>query len=132
VGIVVVTAGIIEREGRVLLARRGPGGHLAHQWEFPGGKIEPGETPEVCLARELREELGIETRVGERVATSIHDYGRGAIELQAYRAEVVTGEPEPREHEALEWVPIAALLAYDLAAADVPIARALASMPPRG
>lgn len=124
-GAIAVTAGIIERDGRVLLARRGSGGPLAGKWEFPGGKIEPGETPEECLARELREELGIETLVGERVATSIYDYGRGAIELLAYRVRILAGEPEPREHEALAWAPLATLSDYDLAAADMPIARAL-------
>lgn len=122
---IAVTAGIIERDGKVLLARRGPGSHLAHKWEFPGGKIEPGETPEACLARELREELGIQTRVGELVVTTTHDYGHGPIELQAYRVEILAGQPEPREHEALAWVPLAALLDYDLALADLPIARSL-------
>lgn len=120
-----VTAGIIERGDSVLLARRGAGSHLAHKWEFPGGKVEPGETPEACLARELREELGIAVRVGEHVATSHYDYGRGPILLLAYRAEMIAGEPCPREHEALAWVPLAALADYDLAAADIPIARAL-------
>lgn len=124
---IVVTAGVIERDGTVLLARRGPGGHLAHKWEFPGGKVEPGETTEYCLARELREELGIETRIGEQVAACVYDYGRGPLELLAYRAEIVAGEPEPREHAALAWVPVSALLTYDLAAADIPIARRLIS-----
>lgn len=122
---ILVTAGILEREGSVLLARRGTAGHLARKWEFPGGKIEPGETPEACLARELREELGIETRIGERVTVSRYDYGRGPIMLLAYRARIVAGEPQPREHEALAWVPVSLLLTYDLAAADIPIARCL-------
>lgn len=124
-GAIAVTAGIIERDGRVLIARRGPGDPLAGKWEFPGGKVEPGETPEQCLVRELREELGIETQVGERVAVSVHDYGRGAIELHAYRVWILAGEPEPREHEALAWAPIAELDRYDFAAADLPIVRRL-------
>lgn len=124
-GTIAVTAGIVERGGRVLIARRGQGDALAGKWEFPGGKIEPGETPEECLARELREELGIETRVGECVATSMYDYGRDAVELLAYRAEIVAGEPLPREHEALTWAPLAELERYDFAAADVPIVRRL-------
>ena len=127
-GAIAVTAGVIERDGQVLIARRGPGDPLAGKWEFPGGKIEPGETPEQCLVRELCEELGIETRVGERVAVSVHDYGRGAIELHAYRVRILAGEPEPHEHEALAWAPLAELERYDFAAADLPIVQRLIAM----
>ena len=71
-----VAAGIIQREdGKILLARRKPGSHLAGYWEFPGGKIEEGESPEECLERELLEELGIVTKTGAFVAESVYDYG---------------------------------------------------------
>lgn len=121
-----VTAAILRRtDGAVLLARRAPGRRLAGQWEFPGGKIEPGETPEACLARELTEELAITVAVGAHVATSRHDDGQLAVELLAYECRLVCGEPTPVDHDALVWVAPASLLDYALAIADRPIARLL-------
>lgn len=122
-----VTAAILRRtDGSVLVARRAPGRRLAGQWEFPGGKIEPGESPEACLARELDEELGITVAVGRHVATSRHDDGQLAVELMAYECRLVSGELEPVDHDAIAWVAPARILDYALAVADVPIAQVLA------
>lgn len=123
-----VTAGIIEREGRVLVARRKRGRREELLWEFPGGQVEAGETPEECLKRELREELGIETRVGAFVGSSVFAYAWGDVTLLAYRVVVVAGEPRAlADHEEVRWARIAELEAYDFAAADVPIARMVQS-----
>lgn len=125
-GVVKVTAAILRRpDGAVLIARRAAGRRLAGQWEFPGGKIEPGESPETCLARELDEELGITVSVGDHVATSRHDDGQLAVELMAYECRMVAGELVPVDHDAIAWVQPSKLLEYALAVADVPIARVL-------
>lgn len=120
-----VTAALIRRSGQVLIARRRAGGHLAGFWEFPGGKIEEGETPEACLARELEEEFGVGAKVGAYVASSRFDYGERAIELLAYEAELEPGEWILDSHDEARWVPPADLLDYQLAPADIPIAEAL-------
>lgn len=73
----IVTTAVIRQDGKVLVARR-QGGHLAGKWEFPGGKLEPGESPEQCLARELKEELELEVRVGDIFAVVYHEYESGA------------------------------------------------------
>jgi 8-oxo-dGTP diphosphatase len=87
----VVTAGIIQKEGCVLLARRGPGEKLAGLWEFPGGKVESGEAPEQSLARELFEELGIVARIGKTVGESSHQYEHGSFRLIAFLVDNVEG-----------------------------------------
>lgn len=128
VGPLRVTAAVLRRVdgGPIFIARRAPDRRLAGEWEFPGGKIEPGETPEHSLARELAEELGIEAAIGAHVATSLYDDGQLAVELIAYEARILVGEPVPVDHDAVAWVRPAELLAYPLAQADVPIAHALA------
>ena len=121
-----VTAALIaDAQGRLLVARRGPGRHLEGLWEFPGGKIEPGESPQACLARELHEELGIAATIGALRASCVHAYERVTIELLAYDAVWVSGALTLKDHDALEWVEPARLLDLALAPADVPIARAL-------
>jgi len=117
-----VTAAILEKDGKFLLARRRKGDRLERKWEFPGGKIEPGETPEICLARELREEFGIETEVLEYVGASVYEYGHGTIDLRAYRVRHLSGEFCINAHEEIAWVIKEDLLSYDLSPADVPIA----------
>ena len=125
-----VTAAVLRRGGRVLLCRRTRPANLAGKWEFPGGKIEAGESPEACLARELREELGIEVAVGRLVATSVRARDEPPLELRAYEVEWTAGELAlGADHDAAEWVAPAALLARDLAPADVAIARAVAAEP---
>ena len=122
-----VTAAVIEKEGRVLIARRKPGGPFGGLWEFPGGKIEANESPEQCLERELREELGIQAQTGSLLCVSRHDYGHLAIELLAYRVRSFTGEVQALEHAETRWVPSDRLAEYDFPEADRPIIRELAA-----
>jgi mutator protein MutT len=89
----VVTAAIIQRKEYVLLARRSPGEKLAGFWEFPGGKVEDGETPEACLARELDEERRITVRIGAKCVESLHQYDHGSFRIVAYFVEWLAGDP---------------------------------------
>jgi 23S rRNA (cytosine1962-C5)-methyltransferase len=99
-----VVAAVIGREdGKVLIARRRSGG-IGGDWEFPGGKLEPGETPEKALERELKEELGIEALAGEFICTTFFQYSRRHIEFSAYYADILSGEPVPNEHDSFRWV----------------------------
>ena len=120
-----VTAAVIERDGCVLIARRATSADAGAGWEFPGGKVEPGETPAQCLARELREELGVECAIGALVADVTHAYPTRTIRLMALRADIVAGTPAPAEHVEIAWAPLAELMNYPLLPADVPIARAV-------
>lgn len=120
-----VTAAVLEKDGKILLAQRRRGDALAGKWEFPGGKLEPGETPEQCLKRELREEFGIEARIGRFVCASRFEYKHFQVELLVYRAEHVSGEFRLNEHDAIAWTDAAGLAAYDLASADIPVAELL-------
>lgn len=122
----VVTAAIIIRNGSVLLARRGPGDPLAGKWEFPGGKLEDGETPEACLARELDEELSVRASIGELFAESAFHHGSRQLRLLAFHATITAGTPTPSVHSELAWVDPRGLPLFDLLPADVPIAQKLA------
>ncbi len=101
---ITVTAAVLEKDGRILIARRKRGDRLADKWEFPGGKIEEGETPEACLRRELQEELGIDVSVGGFVGRSCHRYPHGEIELLAYRVTHLSGDFQLHDHEEIRWV----------------------------
>jgi len=122
---ITVTAAVLEKDGRVLIARRKRGDRLADKWEFPGGKIEEGETPEACLRRELQEEFGIDVAVGGFVGQSCHRYPHGEIELLAYRATHLSGDFQLHDHEEIHWVHPADLHRYDVSAADIPIVKLL-------
>ncbi len=121
----IVTAAILEKEGKILIARRKKGLHLAGKWEFPGGKIEDGETPEECLKRELREEFEIDTEIGEYICESVHDYGKHHIKLLVYRANHVSGEFHLNSHEEMQWVSLSEMKRFEFAEADKPIAKHL-------
>lgn len=116
-----VAAAIIEKDGKVLAARRAPGRHLAGLWEFPGGKVEERETPEACLFRELEEELAVTVAVGDLVAENIHDYGTKRVRLLAYSARIVEGKPSLRDHDALLWLEPRNLRSINWAPADIPL-----------
>ncbi|ABN52715.1 MAG TPA: 8-oxo-dGTP diphosphatase MutT [Hungateiclostridium thermocellum] len=118
-----VTAGIIINNDKVLITRRAPNENFAGGWEFPGGKIEADETPEECLARELKEELNITVSV-EGFCTEVpYDYDDISIDLIAYYCTIVDGEIQMSVHDKYKWVKIEDLLNYDLLPADVPIAK---------
>jgi mutator protein MutT len=99
-----VSAGLIFREGKLLITRRPAGGHLAGRWEFPGGKREPGETLTQCLARELREELGIKVRIGRCVERVTHTYPGKTVRLRFFRCYGLRGEPRALGCPEFKWV----------------------------
>lgn len=121
-----IVAAIIVKENNVLLARRKPGESQAGLWEFPGGTVKEGETPQQALEREILEELGVKAKAGPVMARNEHRYPNGAIMLLALQAEVESFSFSPTDHDLLEWVPLERLLEYRLSPADVPIARELA------
>jgi len=113
-----VTAAIIVEDGCVLVARRPPGGRHPGSWEFPGGKVDPGETPEECLARELAEELGIEVLVGKRLAVVHHEYPDLAIDLLAFECAISRGRPMDLACAEHAWVKPEELSSFDLLPPD--------------
>ena len=120
-----VVAAVLRRDGRVLIARRRKGQRFEGLWEFPGGKIEAGETPEDALERELKEELGIVTRAGAFLCSNRHDYGEFAVELLAYEASYISGEMVLTDHQEVAWVAPQELPGYRFPEADGPIVRML-------
>jgi 8-oxo-dGTP diphosphatase len=122
-----VVCAIVEREGLVLVAQRPSHKLLPLKWEFPGGKVEPGEEPAAAIVREIREELGCEIRVTRALPPFVHDYKTVVIEMIPFVCALAPGtsEPHPHEHVAVAWVPPTELRGYDLAAADWPVVAAL-------
>jgi len=113
-----VTAGIIEKDGWVLIARRKPGKHMGGKWEFPGGKIEPGETPEQGLARELEEELALNARVGKFLCSTRFEGDGVSLDLLVYAVDSFEGTPQLREHDEIRWVRPDQIASFDLADSD--------------
>ena len=114
-----VVAGVIVKEGRILLARRPKGKKRAGLWEFPGGKLEPQEGPEEALKRELREELGVEVSVLKRLAEVDFDYPEVPIRLMGYFCRLEEGEPRPLEGQGLGWFSPEEVEGLKLAPADI-------------
>jgi len=116
--VVEVAAGLVFREGRLLITRRYPEAHLGGLWEFPGGKRHPGESFEECLRRELREELEIEVTVGPLFEAITHAYPEKTVHLRFFRCEWLRHEPKARGCPAFEWITREKLDGYDFPAAD--------------
>jgi 8-oxo-dGTP diphosphatase len=116
-----VACAIIERAGLVLVAQRGPGMDLAGQWEFPGGKVQPGETDAACLVREIAEELGVQVAIVGQLPDRIHHYPGKTVCLVPFVARLVGGEPVPTEHQRIGWFTLAELRGLDWCAADLPV-----------
>jgi 8-oxo-dGTP diphosphatase len=122
-----VVAAVIEREGLVLICRRKAGQRHAGKWEFPGGKVEPGEGFEAALVRELREELAISAVVGDEIARYEYAYaGRSAIQLIFYKVSKFEGEPVNRIFEEIRWEHPARLPHYDFLEGDIEFVKRLA------
>ena len=121
--LLVVAAALIDEDGRVLICRRPAGKAMAGLWEFPGGKLEAGETPEACLVRELREELGIEVREAclAPFAFASHAYEGMHLLMPLFVCRRWDGAPQALEHSALAWVRPARLFDYDMPPADAPL-----------
>ena len=116
--IIEVSAGLIFRDGKLLITQRPAAAHLGGLWEFPGGKREPGESFEQCLARELREELGVEVAVGELFESVTHAYPEKTVHLQFFLCRVLRGEPQAFGCPALRWVNPSELDDHAFPAAD--------------
>ena len=121
-----VVAALVEQEGRILLSQRRADQSFPLAWEFPGGKVEPGEAPAAALRREVEEELGCMVRVDEIAEVVFHAYADFDLVMLVYHATVVAGTPSAVEVEAIAWVLPRELAALNMPPADVPFARALA------
>jgi len=119
-----VTCAIIESDGFVLAAQRSAVMSLPLKWEFPGGKIHPGETPEECLRRELLEELGIHVRLGKSLPPSSHRYPAISVTLHPFVCAIESGEIVLHEHAAIAWLPPQELHTLDWAEADLAVIEA--------
>ena len=121
--VLVAAVALVDPDGRVLIAQRPAGKTMAGLWEFPGGKVDRGETPEEALVRELHEELGIETAASclAPIAFASHGYESFHLLMPVFACRKWAGTPQPREGQALKWVMPAELVRYPMPPADVPL-----------
>jgi len=121
--LLVVACALVDADGRVLLSQRPAGKQLAGLWEFPGGKLEPGETPEEALIRELREEIGIETQAAclAPLTFASHSYDDFHLLMPLFVCRRFSGTPVPREGQALKWVKPVKMRDYPMPPADLPL-----------
>lgn len=116
-----VVAALLEQGGRFLICQRPSHKAQGDLWEFAGGKIEPGETPQQALERECREELAVEIQAGELFMEVVHEYDDRIVRLLVLRAVLKSGEPIALEHQAMAWVTPQQMMEYDFCPADLPI-----------
>ena len=112
---------IYDRQGKILIDRRKKGGEMGGLWEFPGGKIEPGETIKECIKREVKEELDIEIEVGDRLTTITHKYETFKVTLYVHDCQYITGKPQPLECEEIQWVEAVQMNQYQFPQANLQI-----------
>jgi len=120
-----VAAAVLVHEGKILIAQRPREDFLAGRWEFPGGAVEWGETPENCLKREFREELDIDTTIGDFMGTHLHHYPHGPVRLHVYLASWQGGQLNCSVHEACRWVTVQELHQFEFSQADQPFVERL-------
>lgn len=115
-----VVGAVIQSNNKILCAQRGPGKSLEYLWEFPGGKIEPGETKKEALEREIKEELFCEIVVNDKITTTRYEYDFGFVNLTTFNCELIDGKPSLTEHVDVKWLPIEELDTLEWAPADIP------------
>lgn len=121
-----VSAGIIVRNGKIFIAQRPEGKPLPNVWEFPGGKLEPGETLPQCLKRELKEELDVDAEIGEFIMNTTYGYASGEFRINVYRVHIPNdAEPKLNVHQNAAWVTPAEMDNYEFPPADTDIIRHL-------
>lgn len=126
--VVAVVAGVIERDGKILIAQRKRGSKHSLKWEFPGGKVEPGEQPRDALARELSEELGIDAVIGDLIESYDFRYGDSPVtRLLFFRVTEFQGDPTNLDFEQIQWEELERLTAYDFLEGDVAFVARLAA-----
>ena len=116
-----VACAIIELKGKVLCAQRSEAMSMPLKWEFPGGKIDEGESPQECLKRELREELGIDASVGQPLTATTHQYPSFSVTLYPFICKIISGDITLHEHSAMVWLPVEELHTLDWCEADWPV-----------
>ena len=125
-GVIEVSAGLVMRDGLLLITRRKSDSHLGGLWEFPGGKREPSESWEQCLVRELAEELGITVAVGPLRHETVHAYPGKMVHLRFFEAELISGEPQAIDCAEVAWVHPGDLRRYEFPEADLGLVALLA------
>jgi 8-oxo-dGTP diphosphatase len=126
-----VLAAIVEKEGRILIAKRKKGDYFEGRWEFPGGKLIPGETPEEGLKREMREEFGVEVQVGDFLASVPYRSTFLSIELLAFRIRQVRGSFRLLDHAAIRWASLAELETCSMTEPDMLLLQELKKLKPQ-
>ncbi|MGG3508017.1 (deoxy)nucleoside triphosphate pyrophosphohydrolase [Paenibacillus sp. FSL W8-0187] len=115
-----VVGAVIVEDGKILCAQRGATKTLAYKWEFPGGKIEEGETPQAALKREIDEEMDCVIEIGEAIETTVYEYDFGFVHLTTFYCHLISGKPTLTEHVAISWLSPHELMSLDWAPADIP------------
>ncbi|TYS61978.1 (deoxy)nucleoside triphosphate pyrophosphohydrolase [Bacillus infantis] len=123
-----VVGAVIFKDGKILCAQRGTEKSLPLLWEFPGGKIEEGEKPEVALKREIKEEMRCTIEIGEQIEHTVYEYDFGIVHLTTYYCKLVEGEPVLTEHAAIKWLAPEELPALEWAPADIPAIEKIAKV----
>ena len=124
-----VVGAVIIEHGKILCAQRGPSKSLPLKWEFPGGKIEAGETPQEALSREIKEEMQCIVEIGDRVEHTVYEYDFGIVHLTTYYCRLIDGRPVLTEHVAMKWLAPDELKSLDWAPADIPAIETLSVKP---
>ena len=123
---ILVVAALIKKDNNVLIVRRSTGDeNVLGKWEFPGGKVEPNETEEHAIEREIKEEFELDIKANKYITNNVCEYPTKIVDLRLYECEYISGEFKLHDHSEYKWVNINELLNYDLAPADIPLAKYL-------